>query len=168
MSTWLNIGGAICVAISAAGLIASWLVWRKKGASSGMRGIAWSLIPLAAYLTNSVLLIGRIASAIARFAGTFVFSPKSWAGVLVLAVAVLLFLTSGGLPLLKWRKARERRKVASRAGRADGAVGQGAGTAPGSQPAVAAPRRKAAQPRPADADDDMSEVEAILRQRGIK
>jgi hypothetical protein len=166
MSTWNSIGGAICVAISAAGLITSWLVWRKKGAISGMRGIAWSLIPLAAYLTNSVLLIGRIASAIGRFAGAFVFSPKSWAGVIVLAVAVLLFLTSGGLPLLNWRKARERRKVAGRAARADGAVGQGAGTAPGTQPAVAAaPRRKAPA---ADPDDDMSEVEAILRQRGIK
>jgi hypothetical protein len=165
MSTWNSIGGAICVAISAAGLITSWLVWRKKGASSGMRGIAWSLIPLAAYLTNSVLLIGRIASAISRFAAAFVFSPKSWAGVIVLAVAVLLFLTSGGLPLLNRRKARERRKATGRTARADGAVGQGA-TTPGSQPAVgAAPRRKAPA---ADPDDDMSEVEAILRQRGIK
>jgi hypothetical protein len=167
MSTWLSAGGAICVAISVAGLIASWLVWRKKGASSGIRGIAWSLIPLAAYLTNSVLLIGRIASAIARFAGAFVFSPKSWAGVIVLAVAALLFITSGGLPVLRWRKARERRKAGNRAARTDGAVGQGAATAPGSTPAVAAPRRSASAPA-ADADDDMSEVEAILRQRGIK
>jgi hypothetical protein len=167
MSTWLSVGGAICVAISAAGLIASWLVWRKKGASSGMRGVAWSLIPLVAYLTNSVLLIGRIASAIARFAGAFVFSPKSWAGVIVLAVAVLLFAVSGGLPLLKWRKGRERRKAAGRAGRADEAVGQGGRAAPGAQPAVTA-RRKGAEPHAADPDDDMSEIEAILRQRGIK
>jgi hypothetical protein len=167
MSTWLSVGGAICVAISAAGLIASWLVWRKKGATSGMRGVAWSLIPLVAYLTNSVLLIGRIASAIARFAGAFVFSPKSWAGVIVLAVVVLLFVVSGGLPLLKWRKGRERRKAAGRGGRADEAVGQGGRTGSGSQPAVTA-RRKAAEPHAADPDDDMSEVEAILRQRGIK
>jgi hypothetical protein len=167
MSTWLSVGGAICVAISAVGLIASWLVWRKKGAISGMRGVAWSLIPLVAYLTNSVLLIGRIASAIARFAGAFVFSPKSWAGVIVLAVAVLLFAVSGGLPLLKWRKGRERRKVAGQAGRADEAVGQGGRAAPGSQPAVTG-RRKAPEPHAADPDDDMSEVEAILRQRGIK
>jgi hypothetical protein len=166
MSTWLSVGGAICVAISAAGLITSWLVWRKKGASSGMRGVAWSLIPLVAYLTNSVLLIGRIASAIGRFAGAFVFSPKTWAGVIVLAVAVLLFTVSGGLPLLRWRKSRDRRKAA-RAGRADEAVGQGGKAARGTQPAVTAPRGKAAQP-PADPDDDMSEIEAILRQRGIK
>ncbi|HEX5288095.1 MAG TPA: cellulose synthase [Streptosporangiaceae bacterium] len=167
MSTWLSVGGAICVAISAVGLITSWLVWRKKGAISGMRGVAWSLIPLVAYLTNSVLLIGRIASAIGRFAGAFVFSPKTWAGVIVLAVVVLLFAVSGGLPLLRWRKSRDRRKVA-REGRADEAVGQGGKPARGTQPAVAAPRGKAAQPQPADPDDDMSEIEAILRQRGIK
>jgi hypothetical protein len=167
MSTWLSVGGAICVAISAVGLIASWLVWRKKGAVSGMRGVAWALIPLVAYLTNSVLLIGRIASAIARFAGSFVFSPKTWAGVIVLAVVVLLFAVSGGLPLLKWRKSRERRKVAGKAGRPE-AVGQNAKTAPGSQPAVTARRGKAAESHAADPDDDMSEIEAILRQRGIK
>jgi MFS family permease len=166
MSTWNSIGGAICVAISAAGLIASWVAWRKRGAISGMRGIAWSLIPLAAYLTNSVLLIGRIASAIGRFASAFVFSPKSWAGVIVLAVALLLFVVSGGLPLLNWRKARERRKLAARAP-ADGAVSPRAGTASGTQAAVEAPRRRAAAPAAAP-DDDMSEVEAILRNRGIK
>jgi MFS family permease len=167
MSTWNSIGGAICVAISAAGLIASWVAWRKRGAISGMRGIAWSLIPLAAYLTNSVLLIGRIASAIGRFASSFVFSPKSWAGVAVLAIALLLFIVSGGLPLLNWRKARERRKLAARA-QGDAAVSPRAGSAPGTQPAaVEAPRRKAAA-APADPDDDMSEVEAILRARGIK
>jgi len=42
-----------------------------------------------------------------------VFSPKSWAGVIVLGVVVVLFLVSGGLPLLNWRKARRRRKVAA-------------------------------------------------------
>jgi hypothetical protein len=168
MSTWNSIGGAICVAISAAGLIASWLAWRKRGAISGMRGVAWSLIPLAAYLTNSVLLIGRIASAIGRFAGAFVFSPKSWAGVIVLAVALLLFVVSGGVPLLNWRKARERRHRAARAGQGDDAVGPRGGAAAGSPAAVEAPRRQARAARPADPDDDMSEVEAILRQRGIK
>jgi MFS family permease len=168
MSTWYSIGGAICVAISAAGLIASWLAWRKRGAISGMRGVAWSLIPLAAYLTNSVLLIGRIASAIGRFASAFVFSPKSWAGVIVLAVAVLLFVASGGLPLLNWRKARERRHSAARAAEGDAAVGSRAGTAGGSPAAVEAPRRKARATPAADPDDDMSDVEAILRQRGIK
>ena len=151
MSTWNSIGGAICVAISAAGLIASWLAWRKRGAISGMRGVAWSLIPLAAYLTNSVLLIGRIASAIGRFAAAFVFSPKSWAGVIVLAVALLLFVVSGGVPLLNWRKARERRHRAARAGHGDDAVGPRGGTArrlPGRRGGAPAPGPRGPAGRP--------------------
>ena len=108
---------------------------------AGCGAIAWSLIPLAAYLTNSVLLIGRIASAIARFAGAFVFSPKTWAGVIVLAVAVLLFPSSGGLPLLQVAQGPRAPQGGAAAGRADEAVGQGAGR-PAAAAAVTAPRRQ--------------------------
>jgi hypothetical protein len=163
MSTWLSIGGGICVAASAVGLVISFFVWRRKGAVRGTRAIAWSLIPLVAYLTNSVLLIGRIVSAIVRFAGSFVFSPKSWAGVIVLGVVVVLFLTSGGLPLLNWRKARERKRMAAKAAKHD----EMTGASPASPAALDTPRRGTPAPRPSGADD-MSDVEAILRQRGIK
>lgn len=165
MSVWNSIGGGICVGLSALGLVISFFVWRRKGATRGTRAIAWSLIPLVAYLTNAVLLLGRIVSAIVRFAGSFVFSPKSWAGVIVLGVAVVLFLTSGGLPLLNWRKSRERKKMAAKAARHDEMTGARPAGAPGQ--AVEAPRRGTPSPRPSG-DDDMSDVEQILRQRGIK
>jgi hypothetical protein len=174
MSVWMSIGGAVCVAITAVGLVASWRIWRKGGASRGIRAAAWSLIPLAAYLVGAVGLLGRIVSAVVRFAGAFVFSPKSWAGVAVLGVVVVLFLASGGLPLLNWRKARERRKQAkARADASDDsrqAVAVGTRSAPvGTAPALrtAAPAPTAAAPSAA-ADDDMSDVQEILRRRGIK
>jgi hypothetical protein len=160
MSTWNSIGGAIFVAASAVGLVASFLIWRRKGAVRGMRAAAWSLLPLVAYLTGAVLLVGRIVNAIIRFAGSFVFSPRSYAGVILLGLVVVLFLISGGLPLLNWRKARRRRK------RAAGDKTRPAAGGP-AQPAAVATRRKAPEPPP-PGDDDMSEVEAILRQRGIK
>jgi hypothetical protein len=69
MSTWTTIGGAVCVGVTVVGLLLSWLIWRKKGATRGMRAVAWSLLPLAAYLTHSVLLLGRIVNAVVRFAG---------------------------------------------------------------------------------------------------
>jgi hypothetical protein len=166
MSTWNSIGGAVCVAISAVGLVASFLVWRRKGAVRGMRAVAWSLIPLVAYLTGAVLLVGRIVNAIVRFAGSFVFSPKSWAGVIVLGLVVVLFLTSGGLPLLNWRKSRERRKRAAADRAADKATSRPAAGGTGEQAAVAT-RRQAHEARPSG-DEDMSEIEEILRQRGIK
>jgi hypothetical protein len=162
MSVWSSIGGAVCVAVTAVGLILSWLTWRRNGAVRGMRAVAWSLLPLAAYLTGAVLLLGRLVNAVVRFAGSFVFSPKAWAGIVVVGIAAALFLSSGGLPLLNWRKARARRKAA-----AEGGGGRKSrGTAPqGSPPAVDG--RKAPVPRGPE-DDDMSDVQEILRRRGIK
>jgi hypothetical protein len=171
MSVWSSIGGAICVAVTVVGLGLSWRLWRKSGATRGIRGVAWSLLPLAAYLTGAVGLLGRLVNAIVRFAGGFVFSPKSWAGVIVVGVAVLLFLTSGGLPLLNWRKARERRKAAAAASRdsdsraAVPAARRRGGAQAADPPAVGAP---AAQGPAGAGDDDLSDVQEILRRRGIK
>jgi hypothetical protein len=178
MSTWSSIGGAVCVAVTVLGLLLSWRVWRKKGVTRGLRAVAWSLLPLAAYLTHSVKLIGRLVQAVVLFAGSFVFSPLAWAGVVVLGISVVLFLASGGLPLLNWRKARERRKLAAQA-KADGSAAQAgqagqagqvagpAGQANGGQPAAVASRRKAPVPGAAE-DDDMGDIQEILRRRGIK
>jgi hypothetical protein len=154
MTVWDQIAWApICIGLTAAGLVASWLVWRRKGPQRGLRGGAWSLLPLAAYLTGGVLLIGRIGSAVVRFASGFAFSPKTWAGVILLGGAALLFLATGGLPLLRWRKARVKgKKEAAAAG----------GPAPA--PAVTGKGRKAAA---VPADDDLGEVQEILRRRGI-
>jgi hypothetical protein len=161
MSVWADIGGAICVAVAAVGLIFSYLIWRRQGASRGMRAVAWSLLPLAAYLTGAVLLLGRMVNAVVRFAGSFVFSPKAWAGIIVVGVAAVLFASSGGLPLLNWRKSRARRKAA-KAARQDGVM-----DAPASSPAVAAPKRSAPVPR-GSSDEDMDDIQEILRRRGIK
>lgn len=160
MSVWSSIGGAVCVAVTAVGLILSWLAWRRNGAVRGMRGVAWSLLPLAAYLTGAVTLLGRLVNAVVRFAGSFVFSPKAWAGVVVVGIAAVLFLASGGLPLLNWRKARARRKARQNGGAARDVAPAGA------TPAVSGSSRAPAQRGSGD-DDDMSDVQEILRRRGI-
>jgi len=178
MSVWNSIGGAVCVAITAVGLVLSWRIWRNGGASRGMRAVAWSLIPLAVYLTSAVLLIGRLVSAVVRFAGAFVFSPKSWAGVAVLGVIAVLFLASGGPPLMNWRKARERRKLAKARARAgdSGDARQAVAVGSRTEPMGTAPAQRAKAPARMSgsgsgsgaADDDMSDVQEILRRRGIK
>jgi hypothetical protein len=167
MSVWLSIGGAICVAVTAVGLVISWRVWRKGGAIRGLRAVAWSLLPLGAYLVGAVRLLGSLVANIVRFAGAFAFSPKSWAGVIVIALAVALFLLSGGLPLMNWRKARERRRAA----KANQSADRGPG-GPAAPPAIPASRRapaptKASRTTAAPDDDDMGDVQEILRRRGI-
>lgn len=162
MGTWLSIAtGTTCLIVTIVGLILSFVAWRKKGLRSGLRGVAWSLLPLAMYLTNAVGLVGRIGSAIVQFAGAFVFSPKAWLGVILVGVAVLCFLISGGIPLLGGtrRRNKERRQ------RARGARREHAGA---QAPPAVPPARQQAQAAPPATDDDLSDVQEILRRRGIK
>jgi hypothetical protein len=156
VSTWLSFvsggyAGPIFVAVTVVGLILSGLAWRRKGARSGIRGIAWSLLPAAAWLTHSLGLVGRIVSAVVRFGAGFVFSPQAWLGVILVGISVLLFLVSGGIPLVGWRR-RHRREVDS-----DRSHGE-------PRPPVAGSSSRAAVE---SGDDDLADVRDILKKHGI-
>src|ERR1700693_649828 len=101
----------ICGGLTAAGLVLSYFRFRRRGARSGIRFAAFSLLPLAAYLTGTVTLITRISSAVVRFAGSFVFSTERWSGVVLAGIAAAMLLVSGGIPLPGRRKGRKARGV---------------------------------------------------------
>lgn len=154
MGTWLSFvsgsfAGPIFVAATVVGLILSAVAWRRKGARSGIRGIAWSLLPAAAWLTHSLGLVGRIVSAVVRFGAGFVFSPEAWLGVILVGVSVLFFLVSGGIPLVGWRR-RHRREVEGRRGG-------------DTQGLPASSGRSAVD----SGDDDLADVRDILKKHGI-
>jgi hypothetical protein len=156
VSTWLSFvsgsfAGPIFVAVTVVGLVLSGLAWRRKGARSGIRGIAWSLLPAAAWLTHSLGLVGRMVSAIVQFAVGFVFSPQAWLGIILVGVAALCFLVSGGIPLVGWRR-RHHKEV-------DGGRGRGE-----PRPPVAGSSGRAAVE---SGDDDLADVRDILKKHGI-
>ena len=141
------------------GLIVSFFVWRRRGAAAGLRGVAWSLLPVAAYLIGAIELLWRFGSAIASFASSFVFSPRVWAGIIVVIVSVLLFVVSGRL------RARARRRSGGQAAPKAAGAGTGA-TATAGKPgkAVTAPKRQ-----PAVVDDDvLGDAAEVLRRHGIR
>ncbi len=161
MGTWLSIAtGTTCLIVTIVGLLLSLWAWRVKGARSGLRGIAWSLLPIAMYLTHAIGLVGRLGAAIVAFGASFVFSPKAWLGVVLVGISVLLFLISGGIPLFQSGKRKQARKA--KAGR-DGGRSQPPGptASGGSQPQTVP---QAGVPP----EDDLSDVQDILRRRGIK
>lgn len=167
MSTWLSIAtGTTCLIVTIVGLILSFLALWKKGIRSGLRGIAWSLLPLAMYLTHAIGLVGRIGSAIVQFGTSFVFSPKAWLGVILVGISVLLFLISGGIPLLQSGRKREKRHKQKEARQLrDRDASTQATTMPAARPEPGAP--PGTQPGPPQ-EDDLSDVQEILRRRGIK
>src|SRR5260370_38439633 len=128
MSTYSQIAWLpLCGGLTALGLVASWFAWRRRGVAAGLRGAAWSLLPLAAYLTGAVEMLWKMGTAVTTFAASFIFSPKVWSGVIVAGVSALLFAVSGGL--------RRRR------------AGRGPSAKPVPQPGAAGPPR----PRPRQA-----------------
>jgi hypothetical protein len=177
MSTYDKIAWLpLCAGLTGLGLVLSLLVIRRRGLGSGLRVAALSLLPLAAYLTGSIEMFWKMGVAVGDFAKGFVFSPRVWAGIAVAGLAVVLFVASGPL---------RRRSV--KQGTPKQAAGQAAGAA-GTLPAAAGGKQLATRPDPrtsagatvpaqtpvkarrgknADDDDDLGDIEDILRRHGI-
>jgi hypothetical protein len=146
---------ALCASLTGLGLVLTVLLGRRRSVRSMLHGAAWSLIPIAAFLTGSTLMLWRIGVAIGDWASAFVFSTERWAGVAVAGLIVLLFLAAGGRR--RRREARAKR-LAARQRTPDGsqaaAGATGAPGAIGATPTIPAGRQPweqdpAAEPEPA-------------------
>ncbi|MEU9871881.1 MULTISPECIES: hypothetical protein [Actinomadura] len=134
---------AISLGVTLVGLVISWGAYRRRGAGTGLRGAALSLVPLAAALTG-----------VTEFFVDLAFSPVKWAGVAVAGLAVLLYLASGAM--LSRRGGADDGRAAAKSG--DGRRSAGRGGKPG---------RGVEGPAPGGGDPEMAEIEKILRDRGI-
>jgi hypothetical protein len=139
--------GALALALTALGGIYTWWALRHRGFAPAVRAAGITLLPLAAWMTGLLQVFGSVTNAFVHFFTRLVFSPFVWLGVIVFVVAFTLIGASNAL---------------ARRGRPDG-------------PAAKSPRRPPAQPKslPATAphdpliDDELAEIQAILKKRGI-
>lgn len=129
---------ALALALTLVGGVLTVLVWRRRGIAAGLHGAAWTLVPLALWLTGTLRLAVRIAGDVGSWAVHLAFSPVTWLGVVVAGTSAALFVVSGFLR----RRGRGRPK----------AVRRSAPTKP--------ERRRGG-------DEDMDEIEAILKRHGI-
>jgi hypothetical protein len=88
------------------------------------------------------LLVGASAIGVVGFLAGLVLSPLAWLGVICLAIAGVLFVVG--------------QRLEGRSPKATGKVTADDG------------KRKAVEAKPAAADDDMAEIEEILRRHGIQ
>jgi hypothetical protein len=168
----------LCAGLTGLGLVLSYLAMRRRGIGAGLRGVAWSLLPLAAYLTGSIAMFWKMGVAVGDFAKGFVFSPKVWAGIAVAGLALVLFVVSGPLRRRQVDQGAQKRAASSGAGgartlpqsRATASGGQlatrSAATVPAASPGQA-PAKARKGKSAADDDDDMKDIEDILRRHGI-
>ena len=136
---------ALTLSLTVAGGIWTWFAFRKRGLASGVRALGFTLLPLAAYLTETLQMFTGIATEIGDWATSLAFNPLVWAGVVLAGVAVLLIVGSGRLRARE--VGRDPAGDAKKLPRSTGPGGKG-------RPALAE-------------DDDMAEIEALLRDRGI-
>ena len=133
------------------GLVTAW-AWRRRGAVPAMRAAALTLLVPAAYLTGTLEMFTRIVDAVGDWAFGLVLSPVVWIGAALAGTSVLLLVGAGLL---------DRRSGSRRVGRA-----RREELASPEAPAPADKGNKGGKGKPA-IDDDLADIEALLRKRGI-
>ena len=150
-TTW----AALTAALTVAGAIWTWIAFRRRGAANGLRALGFTLLPAAAWLTGTLEMVVEIAGSVTDWATSLVFNVLTWSGVGLAGLAVVLFVVSGFI--------RDRQL----------ARGQSAGgTSPAADPRTstrrelpaASDRSKGGSP----IDDEMADIEALLKKRGIE
>ena len=167
MSTYDKIAWLpLCAGLTGLGLVLSFLVMRRRGLGSGLRWAAWSLLPLAAYLTGAIEMFWKMGIAVGDFAKGFVFSAQVWAGIAVAGLSAVLFVVSGRLRRRRVKPGQDKQAVGAPAaapGRELASRAAPVATTSTAKVPVKAPKGKSAI---AD-DDDLGDVEDILRRHGI-
>jgi len=144
------IAETVCSAVAAAGLgIAAVTAYRKRFLSAA-RIAAYALVPLGLVMTGVVDWLADTA-----------FSPTAWAGFGVLGASWLLFSSTRAVERRRGVTRKERKEAARSA--QSGAVAPAA-----SAPSLGSGSRPAAKPKTAPrAEEDFSDIEAILKKHGI-
>ncbi|MFI5731608.1 hypothetical protein ACIA49_15910 [Kribbella sp. NPDC051587] len=152
-----------CVGLTLLGLIGSWAAWRRRGAAAGVRGVAWSLLPVSLYLTGLLELVWDVVRSAVSWVTHLIFSPTVWAGVALFGVSVVLYVVSG-VARSRTPKAPKEPKPAKTSGELTTT-----GPAPASAaPAKAAPSRAKTKAKGGQQDSsEFDEIEDILKRHGI-
>lgn len=142
--TW----GALALALTALGGAWTWWAFRHRGVASGLRGLAITLLPPAAWLTGTLGMFTQIARSVTWWATGLVFSPAVWVGIAAASTSVLLWVIAKGVD-------RRHPAVPARGARGPRAADH----------APAAPSVKA---KGSAGDDDFADIEELLRRKGIE
>ncbi|WP_151082108.1 hypothetical protein [Nocardioides cynanchi] len=141
--------GALALALTVLGGTYTWWALRHRGVTAAVRGAGLTLLPLAAWMTGLLQVFGDIADSLAHWLTRLVFSPSVWLGMIIAFVAVVLI---GGANVVSRRVPGAKPERRTR------------GTSQAAPKAVApAPRRQ----QDSLIDDEMAEIQAILKKRGI-
>jgi len=145
-ATW----AALAATLTLLGLVWTWISYRRRGVASGMRALGFTMLPVAAWLTGTLEMFTEIAGSVTDWASGVVLNPITWTGIGLAGFGVVLIVVSGYLRDRQLGKAQD-----------------GTATPAPKQPLPEAQSTRAPKSEPA-VDDDLADIEAILKRRGIK
>jgi hypothetical protein len=146
----------LCVGLTLLGVIATGVAWRRGNKGRVIQGIGLVLAAIGLYFSGLLRLLWNAAVAFGTWASTIIFSPAVWFGLSLLGLCIVLWVVGG---LLARRSAAAKSKEVS----AQSAAGALPGTTGPAKKGTAKSERK--QP---PIDEEMAEIEALLKSRGIE
>lgn len=157
-----------CVGLTLIGLVGSYAAAKRRGAAAGVRGLAWSLLPVSLYLTGLLELVWDVVKAASDWIVHLVFSPTVWSGVALFGVSVVLFVVSGvarnrGIGTKGVKPEKKETSTPDALSTASNEL-----TATGPEPAkVSRKQNKPNKQKPAEDAGEFDEIEDILKRHGI-
>lgn len=145
--------GALALTLTLLGGFYTYVAYQRRGLTAALRGGAITLLPVAAWLTGVLELLGEIGGAVGDWGADVVFDPRLWIGAGLAGLSVVLFVVSGFLA--DRGVGAKPRQPGKKDAKQLPAAESGAGS-----PVVA-------DPVAGGVDAEMAEIEAILRRRGI-
>jgi hypothetical protein len=138
----------LCVGLTLLGVIATGVAWRRGNKGRVIQGVGLALAPIALYFSGLLRLLWDAIVAFGTWASKIILSPAVWFGLSLLGLCVVLWVVGGLIA---------RRSPKGKAVTADSTAAlpakRGAGKARQSAPPI---------------DEEMAEIEALLKSRGIE
>jgi hypothetical protein len=146
----------LCVGLSLLGVIATGIAWRRGNKGRVVQGIGLALAPIALYFSGLLRLMWNAAVAFGTWASEIIFSPAVWFGLSLLGLCLVLWVV-GGIVARRSSAAKSKEVGAQSTAAAlpanKGQAKKGAAKSAQSQPPI---------------DEEMAEIEALLKSRGIE
>lgn len=152
----------LCIGLSLIGVLVVALGWRRGNRGRILQGVGLALAPTGLYFSGLLSLLWNGAVATVGWASQILFTPAVWFGLSLVALCVVLWVVGGFLV----RRDGRRAPAVSPRGKQAGLPAK-AQTQP-AQPARSGRSDRSRTQQAEPVDEDMAEIEAILKSRGIQ